>query len=215
MKMNEKAFNTFIMKYLYLLLISFLLSCSNNKQELYEEKMEDLQYRLKYGRHNIWIDNLIHFKEKFPKSLREAYLIFEYDSPEFAKFVEQHCFMDVFSKKREWIGYFPIYNSDDSEIISYLILSAGIDGKLDNINNPSNKLHLDDWKQKLNLYNPDEFDNEINMYSEDFDEHERYDIRGYIEDRPYSAKEEKSGNKDLLIHVHHLVVKYEYNPKTE
>ena len=191
------------MKWLYVLIICLLYSCSNNRQELYEEKMDDLQFKLEFGRYNMWIDYFKEDEGRFPTSLYHPYLG---ETPRYIKFIEEQYFIDVFSKKKEWVGYFPIYNSDDSEIISYLILSAGIDGKFDNVNNPSNKLHLDDWKQKLKLYNPNEFDDGVNIFSDEFDMRMRPCHKGRIEERPYDAKEEKSGNKDLLIFVYHLAI---------
>jgi hypothetical protein len=202
-----------IMKWLYIIIVYALYSCSNNGQELYKEKMDDLQFKLEFGRYNMWIDVFKEIEERFPNSLNEFYLAYKRDSPKDINFIEQHYLIDVFSKKKEWVGYFPIYNSDDSEIISYLILSAGIDGKLDNVNDPSNKLHLDDWKQKLNLYNPNEFDEGINIFSDEFDERMRPNYKGRIEERPYNAREEKSGNKDLLIFVHHLWCALPYNER--
>jgi len=177
------------MKWLYLLIICFLFSCSNNNKQLYEEKMEDLQHKLEFGRYNLWIDKFKKYEDRFPDSLNEVYLAQDRECPVYFEFIVQQYYVDVFSKKNKWVGYFPIYDSDDSKIISYILLSAGIDGKLDNAIDSSDKLHLDDWKQKLHLYNPDEFDN---------------GAKAYIEERPYSAKEERSGNKDLLIYVHHL-----------
>jgi len=179
------------MKWTYIFIICMLLSCSSdNKQKLYEEKMDKLQELLSVWRYNDLID---YFKEtygRFPDSLNEVYLAYKQSYPEDIEIIELRHFMDIFNKKGRWIGYFPIYNSDDSEIISYIILSAGIDGKLDNVFDSSDKLHLDDWKQKLHLYNPDEFDDGTNKVC--------------VEERPYSAREEKSGNKDLLLYVHHL-----------
>jgi len=176
------------MKRSYIFIVIFLLFfCSCNKKKLYEEKMEDLQHKLEFGRYNVLID---YFKDdgRFPNSLMEIYLASKGSSSSIdAWFIEQHYYIDVFSKNGKWIGYYPIYNSDDSEIISYILLSAGIDGKLDNVLAPSDKLHLSDWKEKLKLYNPDEFDK----------------CERDIEERPFSAREERSGKKDLLIRVYH------------
>jgi len=151
--------------------------------------MNKLQDLLSVERYNELIDSFKEVYGKFPDSLNEVYLTYKQSYPEEIKRIELRHFMDIFNKKGRWIGYFPVYNSDGSEIISYIVLSAGIDGKLDNVFDSSDKLHLDDWKQKLHLYNPDEFDNRA---------------KAYIEERPYSAREEKSGNKDLLLYVHHL-----------
>ena len=205
------------MKWFYILIISLLFSCSfqENKKQ-YAQKMMALQNFMRVSDYSILIDSFKEVDGRFPDSLNEIYLVYKHYYPEDIGNIELSHFIDIFNKKRRWVGYFPIYNSDDSEIISYLILSAGIDGKLDNFNDSANKLHVDDWKQKLNLYNPDEFDG-INIYTENFDESGQYGYarKAYIEARPYSAKEEKSGNKDLLVHVHHLLIKYDKNDENE
>jgi hypothetical protein len=171
---------------------------------MYEETMEELHQILGIGKYNVLIDDFKKNEGRFPNSLEEVYLTYKYDNPEGIGYIEKEFFIDIFNKKGRWVGYFPIYNSDDSQIISYLLLSAGIDGKLDNVNDPCNKLHLDDWKQKLKLYNPDEFDNDVNIFSDDFDNSMRPCQKIIEKERPYDAREEKSGKKDLLIHAHHI-----------
>ena len=195
------------MKYLYLLLTILLFSCSLEKQRWYETKKEWLETLMGISSYNILIDNFKEINGRFPDSLEEVYLVYKHYNPEEIGSIEYWHFIDVFNEKGRWIGYFPIYDSNDSIIISYILLSAGIDGKLDNVFDSSDKLHVDDWKQKLRLYNPDEFDG-ISIFSEEFDESWLYGYarRAYIEARPYNAKEEKYGNKDLLLYVHHYML---------
>jgi len=186
-----------------------LLSCSSDKQRLYGEIMNQLQLNIGSNRYNALIDIFEEFDGRFPDSLMEVYLAYKQDYPEDIVSIEMRHFMDIFNKKGRWVGYFPIYNSDDTKIISYILLSAGIDGKLDNILEPSDKLHLDNWKEKLNLYNPDEFDYGDAAYykylNDSYADGIKLDCRkGYINVRPYSMWEEKFGTKDLLIHLHHL-----------
>jgi hypothetical protein len=187
------------MKWFYIFVISTLSACSSDNQKLYEEKIDKLQLKITgLESYDILIDTFKEVEGRFPDSLEEVYLAYKHDYPEDIGIIERHHFMDIFNKKEKWIGYFPIYNSDNSQIISYLILSAGIDGKLDNIYDPCSKLHLDDWKQKLDLYNPEEFDE---------------GIKGYLEKSTYNAREEESGNKDLLIFVYHLWCALPYNER--
>jgi hypothetical protein len=176
-----------------------LFSCFPNKQEQYEEKMEELTFKPYWDEINIFKE----FYGRFPDSLQEVYLFYEEMNSDEIDEIEAKRLRDVFSKNKEWFGYFPIYNHDGSKVISYAILSAGIDGKLNNIN-LSEKLYINDWKQKLRLYNPDEFDDgETIIYPDDVEEFEFYDYL-IMEERPYCAKEAKSGDKDLLVRVHHL-----------
>jgi hypothetical protein len=155
--------------------------------------------------YNTLIDCFKEVDGRFPDSLREVYLAYNHDYPEDIGQIELRHFIDVFSKDKEWIGYFPIYDNEDTQIVSYVILSAGIDGTLNNVINSSDKLHLNNWKQKLKLYNPDEFDG-ISIYSDEYDKNEVYPLKVDIDKPlPYNAREAKSGDKDLLIVVHHFV----------
>ena len=98
--------------------------------------MNELQSKLDGIGYIPLIDDFNKLEGRFPDSLYEVYLSYKHDYPEEIGYIEIIHFIDIFSKKGRWVGYFPIYNSDDSQIISYLILSAGIDGKLDNVNDP-------------------------------------------------------------------------------
>jgi hypothetical protein len=102
------------------------------------------QLQLIIGRegYHILIDCFKDVEERYPDSLREVYLAYKYDYPEDIDVIELRHFIDVFSKNKEWVGYFPIYDDEGSQIVSYVILSAGIDGKLDNVLASSDKLCL-------------------------------------------------------------------------
>ena len=207
------------MKYLYLLLTILLFSCSLEKQRWYETKKEWLETLMGISSYNILIDNFKEINGRFPDSLEEVYLVYKHYNPEEIGSIEYWHFIDVFNEKGRWIGYFPIYDSNDSIMISYILLSAGIDGKLNNVFDTSDKLHLDDWKQKLNLYNPDVFDNvKENFYKmaeKNFVEDGEYSGKSIFDELIYTAKEEKSGSKDLLIHVDYLSVKHYKNDENE
>lgn len=187
------------MRWLSVFILCTLVACSANKQKIYDEKMNEIQLTIGSENYNWAIDSFRDVNGRFPDSLNDVYLAYKHDNPDDIKVLEARHFIDIFSKKKEWVGYYPIYGSGDTTIISYVILSAGIDGKLDNVPDSSNKLHLDDWQQKLKLYAPAEFDG---VYS---DTYARWGDKAY----PYNAADEKSGNKDLLIHVYRLNV-YRY-----
>jgi hypothetical protein len=180
----------------------FAYSCSSGKQKIYIEKMSYIQSMIGGERYNTLIESFMDIQKRYPDSLSEVYFAYKRDYPEDINQIELCFFIDAFAHNKGWVGYFPIYDNTDAQIISYVILSAGIDGKLNNIVAPSEKLHLDDWKQKLKLYNPNEFDG-FNIYVDDKSKH-KICRKGYIEQYPYNAKEEKSGDKDLLIYVYHL-----------
>ena len=56
----------------------------------------------------------------------------------------QFFFIDPFSKQKEDLKYYPIYNPKE-EIKGYVLLSTGIDGKIDNL--LSSKLYKKDYKK--------------------------------------------------------------------
>jgi hypothetical protein len=189
-------------------LIAFLLlafSCTS-RQEKFEAKMNLLQNDDNGGlnRYQTFIDSFRSANGKYPESLNEVYDYAESTSNYFYTIeeIEQNHFVDVFSKKGEWVGYFPLYDSTDTEIVSYVILSAGIDGKLDNKLASGEKLHMDDWSQRLKLYNPNEYD-EIDADS--LYPYTAYPVMNTLKYPPaYNAEDEKHGDKDMLLRVKHL-----------
>ncbi len=190
------------MKWTFLVIACMMFSCSGNGQKAYDEKLMELQGKIGGLGYEDLINNFIKV-DGFPESLDEVYFVYKREYPKDIEVMEILHFIDVFSRKGEWVGYVPLYGPGDSLIVSYLLLSAGIDGKLDNVLDPGVKLHLDDWRQKLALYNPDEYDgmDQIGLLGPASD----YAIKGSLfKVPPYNAKDERRGKKDLLIYVHHL-----------
>ena len=58
---------------------------------------------------------------------------------------------DILSRKEGVLVYYPIYNRHNGLRESFVLLSAGIDGKLDN--NVTDTLYMDSWWQQLRIYN--------------------------------------------------------------
>lgn len=184
------------MKWIFLLIVLWGVSCISNRRTSYEDKINELNLRIE-GIANP-IELIEGFKEKeglYPESLKEVYDVYKNDYPDDISQIVQVHFLDEFSSKNEWFGYIPIYDSKDSCIISFLLLSAGIDGKLDNIHSSHDKFHLDDWDERLSLYN-------LSQYKElDGEQGIDYTIKRSVGiNIPYSAYYEKHGNKDLLIY---------------
>jgi hypothetical protein len=194
------------MKRFYILsCVALLFFCCESREKAYEEKVSAIQNAIGISNYNVLIDYFKDTDKRFPASLSEVYMAYKHTWPDDIKQIELRHFVDIFSRQGEWVGYFPIYDSKDSLIVSYLLLSAGVDGKLDNVTDSLSKLHINDWKQKLVLYNPDEYDGMV--FKDSLHSNEAYAIKGDLEKiPPYNAKDEKNGSKDLLIHVHHLVV---------
>lgn len=67
------------------------------------------------------------------------------------------AFVDPFArprKPRAQAVYLPVYNRRNGLRESFILLSAGIDGRIDN--HPADTLYTDDWWTKLRIYNLDE-----------------------------------------------------------
>lgn len=62
--------------------------------------------------------------------------------------------IDKFSDKKDVAIYFPLYNRHTKRRESFVILSAGIDGKQNNFLTDNDTLFMDNWQVKLKLYNP-------------------------------------------------------------
>ena len=60
---------------------------------------------------------------------------------------------DLFSSKKENYMYYPIYNRSRTEKISFVIISSGIDGKINNVLKEEDTLSVDTWYTQLKLYN--------------------------------------------------------------
>ncbi len=134
----------------------------------------------------------------FPSSLEEMYPVYQEEFADDVEmyYFEQRCFRDPFSPTNAWVLYVPLYSENGDTIQSYLVVSAGIDGKLDN-DISEKRLTVSNWKETLHLYNPDEFEwfdpdepdsmegsNDQNLFSENL----RFNLWDYW-----------FGKKDLLV----------------
>jgi hypothetical protein len=195
------------MKWICLLVAFAFFACSGSRREaIYKEKINEIELKMGSDAYNGHIDDIHAVGGKFPDSLEDVFAVFkqQFESDRDIETFKIRHFIDVFSKNGEWVGYYPLYDSTDTEIVSYVILSAGIDGKLGNKLAPGEKLHMDDWAQKLALYNPDEYVGAVLRDTPVGGDQFMY-TRGLRNIPPYSARDERSGKKDLLIYVHHLV----------
>lgn len=59
-------------------------------------------------------------------------------------------------KNKEELQYFPLYDYRTKRPVSFLFLSAGIDGKIDNKLSHNDTLYVHNWWADLNVYNYEE-----------------------------------------------------------
>ena len=68
----------------------------------------------------------------------------------------QQVLQDPFSRDSCEIQYVPLYDYETKKPVSFILLSAGVDGKMDNKITPSDTLYLNNWWAKLDVYNYEE-----------------------------------------------------------
>lgn len=173
------------MRLICVIILCFSLCFCHTANNIDQDKrMKELNGKLS----EINIQTYINLQNNFPVELESFYKGYKEDYPEDIDKIERKIFVDPLSPNNSWFGYVPLYDSLDQNIISYILLSCGLDGKMDNDLKAIGKLHLYDWKTKLKLYNPEEFTDKPE--------------KAYIE--YWKLNDEfKKGNKDLLIYLHY------------
>ena len=95
----------------------------------------------------------------FPRSMDEALDFYHREvRPDVPKehIRAQQRLQDPFSRDSCEIQYVPLYDYETKKPVSFILLSAGVDGKMDNKITPSDTLYLNNWWAKLDVYNYDE-----------------------------------------------------------
>ena len=95
----------------------------------------------------------------FPRSMDEALDFYHRESqPDESKETlrAQQVLQDPFSRDSCEIQYVPLYDYETKKPVSFILLSAGVDGKMDNKITPSDTLYLNNWWAKLDVYNYEE-----------------------------------------------------------
>ena len=87
----------------------------------------------------------------------------------------QQFLTDPFAKDGGEFLYIPLYYYKKVPV-SFILLSAGVDGKMDNKITPSDTLYLNNWWAKLDVYNYEEAIL-LQDFCERWDEHRTYSVR--------------------------------------
>jgi hypothetical protein len=194
------------MKWICFVVAFLSFSCSTaEREEAYREKINILQRKVGGFNPTHMINPFFETEKRYPESLNEMYISFKKYQENEAVQMALIFLIDPLSSSGDWYGYFPLYDNADTKIVSYLLLSAGIDGKINNKLSPSGRLHVDDWAQRLALYNPEEYAGAVHIDTPVGENQQMYTMGDLRHIPPYSARDERSGKKDLLLYVHHLV----------
>ena len=88
----------------------------------------------------------------------------------------QQFLTDPFARDGGEFLYIPLYDYYKKVPVSFIFLSAGVDGKMDNEIAPSDTLYLNNWWAKLDVYNYEEAIL-LQDFCERWDEHRTYSVR--------------------------------------
>lgn len=187
-----------------LLSVYFFLKQQYNKkmQVIHNEKYATL-YEKEYT--DYYVEN-----KSYPKNIDE---LFEYRQAQFDHLLDKKVFFmneigeDPFSKGNN-IHYIPLYDRHSKQRISFILLSAGIDGDWDNCIQDTDTLYMDTWWTSLKIYNYDEvvLESDYNQkYKNLVQLFNSSNIDHYLPQRPivhpFNLLDYISGKKDYVIQV--------------
>lgn len=135
------------------IIITFLYSGLRRRYIQNFKKMESYRTNLLYQQ-----PFFLYFYSNFepPKNINELIFLDTNNNPDFANYINSH-FRDFLSRGEDsLIRYYPIYNSMNLKREGYVLLSAGIDGEINNVIN-NDSLFESSFIRNLKLYNPSNY----------------------------------------------------------
>lgn len=112
-----------------------------NYQSCFKDYARDYEsYFVDYGEYPISYEQMV---KSIYKSTEET----------FKEYYLDLLYTDFMSNQKQKLIYYPVYDKTTKKRLSYVILSAGIDGKINNILSENDSLFIDDLSMKLKLYN--------------------------------------------------------------
>jgi hypothetical protein len=112
----------------------------------FQQMQEDIVLSLKIEKHLI---NYFEDYWEFPPTFDS--IVTQYDSL-YHNYIHDEL-IDPLSKSSDPIYYIPLYNRKNHIREACLLLSVGIDGKIDNVIKASDTIYIDEFSNKINLYN--------------------------------------------------------------
>jgi len=193
--MKKKYVITFLVIFLILIIISvnFYVIYNNYKKnyEILKDNVLCLQYMypfdLLYDKNNY----------EFPKNLNN------YFSDENIKVFINHNFKDLFSKS-ELLIYYPLYNDSIGKFDTYIIVSRGIDRKLNNKFNYYDTISKYEIFKKFQFYNEQCWKNYNNYFLCDSLINSRFNLFNYL-----------FGKKDYLVFIRDVSIDTLFKPPVQ
>ncbi|MCK4676579.1 MAG: hypothetical protein KAT48_00480 [Bacteroidales bacterium] len=136
---------------LTIVVIAIILFFVFNVRKNYINNFSEMEYRkINFLYQNPFI-SYFENKSECPLNIEEV-IVLKPDDPEYETYLNRH-FKDFLSKEKELIYYMPLYNKHNLKRDAFLIVSAGIDGKVDNLVSKEDTIFIDEFEKKLNFYN--------------------------------------------------------------
>ncbi len=178
-----------LMSILFVIVLFFLLILRQKKQ--YEEMFNRINQRKVGGYYDIYYMQFFDDNFECPQNTNE--IIDSSFSKEDIKFL----FEDPLSRKKELIKYIPIHNRNNLNREGFVLLSSGIDGKFNHRNLLKDTLYIDNFYEKLNLYN------------------NNFNRKNIIESDtvPFNCWQLLFGSKDYLIQYYNCVENFKHKAR--
>lgn len=165
MKRSKTTIVLVILFCLIIGLIVFLMFYSKNIKSLYIKNLNEVEYR---KNNFLYQDSFLFYfnhESKYPVNIDEAMLI-KPDNPDYNIYLDSQL-KDYLNKESALIQYIPVYDKANLRINAFLLVSAGIDGKIDNNITKDDTIFIDDFDKKLNFYNISSIQDSISLRPSD------------------------------------------------
>ena len=139
---------------LLILVISSVVFAKINKQEKkYTIIINELNNRIIDGKFSNKFSYYYLNNNHYPVSIKEYIAWLNFKNKDEMFFYNKYM-TDLFSNTNQQLVYIPIYDRKTEIPVSYILLSAGEDGKIDN--NQFEKLYTNNWFEKIQAFNLNE-----------------------------------------------------------
>lgn len=209
MKLNKKAVLPIVLSIAILVLliivrIKLSYSYSNTAYDIRFNRQAPVSERVLI----LYRDSLGYFPPSIDEAVSFAHKYYYPDVSEEEVRARQQ-FEDLFAKSGGEISYIPLFDYRTKTPTSFIFLSAGIDGKMNNIISPSDTLYINTWWAELDVYNYGEAILVKDQWEKTYDNWSLFDEEEYKKYYPpYPALEPRFsmmkylfGKKDWIIQI--------------
>jgi len=150
--MKKSYILIFILSMLILAFILVLYRYYNKSRREYYNSFNSIQNVKTGARYELLLSQYFFDNWECAKNLEEV-IPYESHDPKYESLKERY-FKDFLSSRKGFINYVPLYNRLNLKREAFLIISAGIDGKINNVINEEDTIFIDEFEEKFRFYNP-------------------------------------------------------------